>query len=316
MRVVFFGTPNPAAQILASLIEEKGVEIVGVVTQPDRPRGRGQKLAFSPVKELALKNGFPLEQPEKVKDNQLFKGILASLQPDICVVVAYGKILPKEVLAIPKHGFINLHASLLPKYRGAAPVQWALIKGEKESGLTIFRLAEQLDAGPILAQAAVPIASEDDAETLMVKVFEIGQQLLLPLLPKIIAGQAKAIPQDDAAATFAPTLTKESGAIDWRKSALEISNMVRGMVSWPVAHTIFRGRRLKLFRVQPVDLPEIDPQAAPGTIVAIVKGEGVVVATGLGHLLIKEIQLAGGKRLSCASFLAGHDVEIGETLPN
>ncbi|MFH1390672.1 MAG: methionyl-tRNA formyltransferase [Candidatus Margulisiibacteriota bacterium] len=165
MRVVFFGTPGPAAEVLALLLKQKEIEIVGVVTQPDRPKGRGQQLSFSPVKELALKNGLPLEQPEKIRHDQVFKSILESLRPDLGVVVAYGQILPGEILDLPKNGFINLHASLLPKYRGAAPVQWALIKGEKESGTTIFRLTEQLDAGPILSQRAVPIAPEDDAET-------------------------------------------------------------------------------------------------------------------------------------------------------
>jgi len=315
VRIVFFGTPEVAADVLAALLKEKG-EVVGVVTQPDRQKGRGQKLAFSPVKEIALKNGLPLEQPEKVKNNPLFKSILGSLRPDIGIVVAYGQIIPKEILDLPKHGFINLHASLLPKYRGAAPVQWALIKGEKESGMTIFRLAEQLDAGPVLAQLAVPISPEDDAETLLKKVFGVGQDLLLSLLPKIAAGEAPLIPQNDAEATFAPTLNKESGAVDWRKSALEIANLTRGMVPWPVAHTIFRGRQLRLFKVKPVDLPGLTPSSLPGEIVAIIKEEGIVVATGIGHLLIVELQLDGGKRMSCKSFLSGHDVKIGETLPN
>ncbi|MBU1866872.1 MAG: methionyl-tRNA formyltransferase, partial [Candidatus Margulisbacteria bacterium] len=222
---MFFGTPGPAAEVLALLLKQKEIEIVGVVTQPDRPKGRGQQLSFSPVKELALKNGLPLEQPEKIRHDQVFKSILESLRPDLGVVVAYGQILPGEILDLPKNGFINLHASLLPKYRGAAPVQWALIKGEKESGMTIFRLTEQLDAGPILSQRAVPIAPEDDAETLLKKVFEVGQRLLLELLPKIAAGKAVLTPQIETECSFAPTLSKESGAIDWRKTAAEIANL-------------------------------------------------------------------------------------------
>ncbi|MFA5034352.1 MAG: methionyl-tRNA formyltransferase [Candidatus Margulisiibacteriota bacterium] len=315
MKLVYFGTPDPAADVLAALLKAGFVPEL-VVTQPDRPKGRGQKIAFSPVKEVALGHNLPLAQPERVKNNPVFKKLLESINPDLCVVVAYGQILPAEILAIPRFGFINLHASLLPKYRGAAPVQWALINGERESGLSIIRLTEQLDAGPILARRAVPITAEDNAETYLRKAFIAGQELLLNLLPKLESGEIEPIEQNESEVTYAPTLKKESGAIDWRKTAIEIANLVRGTLPWPVAHTIYRGRQLKLFNVQAINLPEIAPHRTVGEIVAILKGEGVVIATGLGHLLIKEIQLDGGKRMSCASFLAGHDVEIGETLPN
>ncbi|MFA6170217.1 MAG: methionyl-tRNA formyltransferase [Candidatus Margulisiibacteriota bacterium] len=315
MKLVYFGTPEPAADVLAGLLKA-GLTPALVVTQPDRPKGRGQIVGHSPVKEIALDHNLPLEQPERVRNNPVFKALLESIKPDLCIVVAYGQILPADILAIPRLGFINLHASLLPKYRGAAPVQWALINGEKESGVTVIRLTEELDAGPILARQAVLITPEDNAETYLRKAFVAGQELLLNLLPKLEAGEVRSIEQNEAEVTYAPTLKKESGAIDWRKSAVEIANLVRGTLPWPVAHTIYRGRQLKLFNVQTVDLPEIAPHRTVGEIVAIIKGEGLVIATGLGHLLIKEVQLDGGKRMSCASFLAGHDVEIGETLPN
>ena len=218
MKIAFFGTPAAAAEILNKLIAAKQ-EIVLVVTQPDRPKGRGQKVAFPPVKEVALQHALPLEQPEEVKKNPVFKSLLGSIKPDIAVVAAYGKILPQEILDIPKYGFINIHASLLPKYRGAAPIQWALLKGEKETGVTIFKLIDLLDAGPVILQKKVKIDPEDDAETLARKIFTAGGEAVLKALRQIKEGKAKFIPQNEAAVTYAASLKKESGEIDWKKNA-------------------------------------------------------------------------------------------------
>ncbi len=315
MRIVFFGTPEPAAEVLKTLLEAKR-EVVAVVTQPDRPRGRGQKVSFSPVKEVALKAGLPVEQPVSVKNNEEFKSLLASLKPDLCVVVAYGKILPQEILDIPKNGFINIHASLLPKYRGAAPVQWALLNGEKETGVTIFKLVPALDAGPVLAQKTVAISDDDNYETLLRKLFSAACPLLMTVLREIETGKAKYTEQNEAAVTYAATLTKESGEIDWRKPAGEINDRIRALVSWPTAHTFFRGKRLKIFgaRVVPLDLEA--PEKQPGEITRIVKNEGILVATGRGNLLLLELQLEGKKRLKAYDLVIGHDVKPGETLPS
>lgn len=315
MKMVFFGTPGPAAGVLEILIKAKH-QILCVVTQPDRPRGRGQRVTFSPVKEMALKNALPIEQPEEVKNNPVFESLLKSLKPDIAVVVAYGKILPKDILDIPEHGFINVHASLLPKYRGAAPIQWALLKGEKETGVTIFKLTELLDAGPIVLQKKVKIGEEDDAEIVSEKLFAEGAALLLKALRQIENGNAKYKLQKEADVTFAPSLTKESGEIDWKKSALEIHNRIRALLPWPAAHTFFRGKRLKILKARPFVMDLAAGPKVPGTIIHILKTEGFIVATGAGDILILEVQLEAGKKMKARDFVIGHDVKAGETLPN
>jgi len=315
MRIVFFGTPEPAAAVLRSLVEAKR-EIVAVVTQPDRPQGRGRKVAFSPVKAAALEAGLPLEQPAAVKNNPDFKARLSSLKPDLCVVAAYGKILPQEILDVPEHGFINLHASLLPKYRGAAPIQWALLNGEKETGVSIFKLVAALDAGPVLARQPVAIEARDNAATLTEKIFAAACPLLAEVLREIETGKARYAPQDETAASFAPTLTKEAGEIDWRRPAEAINDRIRALVAWPTAHTFFHGRRLKIFssRLAPLDIATGEKQ--PGAIIELVKNEGILVATGRGNLLLLELQLEGKKRMKAYDFVIGHDVKTGETLPS
>lgn len=314
MKIIFMGTPPQAATILESLIKA-GHQVLAVVTQPDRPKGRGQKISFSPVKEIALKHALPLEQPEKLKVAS-FVSLLKSLKPDIIIVVAYGKILPKEIIDIPQYGCINVHASLLPKYRGAAPIQWALLNGEKETGITIMKIDELLDTGEILLQQKIKISEDDNSITLSQKLFAAGGTLLDEALAEIEAGQAKYLKQNDALATNAPAIAKESGELDWRKSALEIHNRVRAMVPWPVAHTFYKEKLLKIWqsKIHVVDLET--KFKLPGTIVQIVKNEGFIVATGQGHILISEVQLAGKKRLPAYNFVLGHDVNIGETLPN
>lgn len=313
MRIIFLGTPEPAAKILEALVEAKH-KILCVVTQPDRPRGRGQKVTFSPVKEVALKHALPLEQPEFVKNNPVFTSLLESLKPDIGVVVAYGKILPKEILDIPKFGFVNVHASLLPKYRGAAPIQWALLRGEKETGVTVFKLMELLDAGPIVVQEKIEIKEGDNAETLSHKLFEEGSRLLLKVLDEIGKGKAQYLPQREAEATFAPSITRESGEIDWRKSAEEIHNRIRALVSWPGAHTFYREKRLKILRSKIHIVDFAVKLKAPGTIVQIVKDEGFIVATGSGHLLIAEVQPEAGKKMKAYDFVIGYSVKVGEII--
>ncbi len=315
MKIVFFGTPEPAAEVLQTLLEAKK-EVVAVVTQPDRPRGRGQKVSFPPVKEVALKAGLPVEQPASVRNNAEFKTFLSALKPDLCVVVAYGKILPQDILDIPKYGFINIHAALLPKYRGAAPIQWALLNGEKETGITIFKLVEALDAGPVLAHKTVAIAEDDDYETLSRKLFSAACPLLLTAVRAIETGKAEYAEQNEAGVTYAATLTKESGEIDWRKPAAEINDRVRALVSWPTAHTYFHGKRLKIYRVRPVPLDLDTQKKQPGEIVDIIKNEGILVATGRGDLLLLELQLEGKKRMKAYDLVIGHDVKPGETLPS
>jgi methionyl-tRNA formyltransferase len=312
MRIAFLGTPEPAALVMDALVAA-GQKIACVVTQPDRPAGRGQKVEFSPVKQAALKYSFPLEQPEQVRGNLDLASRLRSLAIDLGVVVAYGKILPKEVLDIPKHGFINLHASLLPKYRGAAPIQWALLSGEKESGITVFQLVEALDAGPVLAQERIYISDEDDAVSLSKKLFAAAPDLLLRTIDKISKGSAAAVMQNESDVSFAPSLSKESGAIDWKKGAEEIGNRIRALVIWPAAHTFIKEKRLKIFKASPV--PEMVHES-PGQIAAVIRDEGFVVSTGQGGLLVREVQIEGGRRMGAYAFAIGHDVKAGETLPN
>ncbi|MBN2058071.1 MAG: methionyl-tRNA formyltransferase [Candidatus Saganbacteria bacterium] len=315
MKLIFMGTPQPAAELLEQLTMTEH-ELLLVVTQPDRPKGRGRQLSAAPVKQMALDHGLSLKQPEKVRGNGLFTSQIKDLQPDVIVVVAYGQILPAELIEVPKYGCINVHASLLPKYRGAAPIQWALLNGEKETGLTIMKINERLDAGEIILQQRVGISETDDAISLSKKLFDKAPELLLKALQQIETGQAKYLQQAEGRATNAPSISKESGEIDWRKSAQQIHDRIRALVPWPVAHTFFREKRLKIWR-SAVHVADLETRfKEPGTVVALVKGEGFIVATGQGHLLIREVQLADKKRMPAHVFVHGHDVRIGETLPN
>lgn len=315
MKIVFMGTPEPAVTILQELISAKH-EILCVVTQPDRPKGRGQKITCPPVKELALNHSLPIEQPEKVKRNPVFTSLIKSLEPDIVVVVAYGKILPKEILDIPRYGCLNIHASLLPKYRGAAPIQWALLNGEKETGVTIMKLDERLDTGDIILQEKVIVDQEDNALSLSKKLFTKAGQLLLAALEQIKSNKVKFIKQNDKKATFAPLITKGSGEIDWKKSADEIHNRIRAMVPWPGAQTIFRKKLLKILQAKIHGCEKTNKTQLPGTIVEIVKGVGFVVAAGGGNIMISDVQPEGKRRMSAYDFVIGYDVKIGEIFPN
>ncbi|MBI5399716.1 methionyl-tRNA formyltransferase [Candidatus Saganbacteria bacterium] len=315
MKLIFFGTPQPAADMLGVLIKA-GHKILGVVTQPDRPQGRGRQIDFSPVKQLALEHKLSFEQPERIKNNQEFFDWLKALQPEVIVVVAYGNILPTELLDIPKYGCLNLHASLLPKYRGAAPIQYALLKGEKETGMTVMKMNQGLDTGDILLQQKVKIDEDDNSITLSSKLFEAGGLLLLAALEKITDGIATYQPQDEQQATYAPTIEKENGLIDWHKSATAINNQIRAFNPWPAAYTTYKNQPLKIFCAKVLSFNLSGQHYPAGTVVTVMKDEGIVVTTGEGQLLLCEVQQAGSKRLSAYAFALGHDVKCGEVLPS
>ncbi len=308
MRLIFMGTPKHAAVCLEALIAAEE-QIILAVTQPDRPKGRHLHTTPSPVKELAQKYKIPVETPEKAKD-AVFIDRIRSLTPDLIVVVAYGKILPKELIDIPKFGAINVHASLLPKYRGAAPVQWAILKGEAETGVTVMQISETLDTGDIIMQDKLLIDPKDTAESLLDKLFDRGAQTLLLAVDQIKKGTAGKTPQREADATFAPALAKESGEIDWKKPAVQINNRVRALIPWPVAHTFYKGKMLKLWSAKPVSLPG---KFQPGEIVDV--KDDLIVACGVGSLLVREVQLEGGKKMSAHDFVRGHRLSIGDSFP-
>jgi len=304
-RIVFFGTPSFAIPTLRCLLEGPD-EVVGVVTQPDREKGRGRKMIISPIKELALQHGLTLLQPEKVKE-EAFQEAVRGLQPDLFVVVAYGQILPKSVLNIPKYGAVNVHASLLPRYRGAAPIAWAILKGEKVTGVTTMVMDEGMDTGDILLQTEVPIGDEETCENLHDRLASLGAQLLLKTLEKMEAGNIRPIPQDHSKATYAPPLKKEDGHIDWRKGAAEIDRHVRAFHPWPGAFTTWGDRLLKIHRGE---RRERTPAGKPGEVVWV-GSDFIEVEAGKDSYLIKEVQLEGRKKMTIREFLSGHSISVG-----
>ncbi|MBO8162330.1 MAG: methionyl-tRNA formyltransferase [Brevibacillus sp.] len=294
------GTPDFAATSLSALLDA-GHRVVGVVTQPDRPVGRKQVLRPSPVKELALRHGLPVLQPEKIKERAALDEVLAC-EPDLIVTAAYGQILPRELLEAPRLGAINVHASLLPKYRGGAPIHRAIIEGAGESGVTIMYMVEELDAGDMLSKVTVPIEERDTVGTLHDKLAAAGAALLVETIPRLAAGKITPVPQDHAAATFAPTIKREDERIDWDRPARAVYNQVRGLNPWPVAFTRFDG---KIWKVWWVEMVSATGRAGePGTIVRR-EPDGVVVACGEGSVKLVEIQPEGKKRMSMRDFLAG-----------
>lgn len=299
--VVFFGTPEFAVPTLNALIKNKE-EILLVVTQTDKPKGRGQKIQPSLVKKLALSYGLPLAQPEKLREES-FLSKLRALNPEFIVVVAYGKILPKEILQIPKYGCINLHASLLPKYRGAAPIQWAIIKGEKITGVTTMLIDEGLDTGPIFLQRQLEILEEDDALTVSRKLAEMGAELVVETLIKIRRGEIQPKPQVGQP-SYAPLLKKEDGKINWNVSAKEIFNLIRGTYPWPCAYCFLKGERIKIIKAQP-----LDGIAKPGLIVKA-KDE-LLVGTAEGLLKILLIQPEAKRVMTAKEFLLGRKINEG-----
>jgi methionyl-tRNA formyltransferase len=305
MRLVFMGTPDFAAASLDALLRS-GDSIVGIVTQPDRPKGRGQILTPSPVKLLAQREQIPLLQPVKMKDPE-FLHALAGWKPDLITVAAFGRILPSVILSLPPSGCINVHGSLLPKYRGAGPIQWAIINGETETGITTMMMDEGMDTGTMLLQESIPIASDDTAGTLSPRLAELGGRLLVETIARLKAGTIVPQPQDSSQATLAPLLKKEDGVIDWTLPASTLANRVRGLSPWPGAYTTAEGDRWTIWRASALSGPVAKP---PGVVVAVTH-EAIQVATGNGVLAVMELQLANSRRMATSQYLAGHHIAIG-----
>lgn len=300
MAIIFFGTPQFAVPSLQALIDEKE-EISLVVTQPDRPKGRGHIISPPPVKELALVHNIPVIQPTKIRDENLFK-TLKSYNPEFIVVVAYGRILPDEILCIPKYYCVNVHASLLPKYRGAAPIQWALINGEKKTGVTTMVVTRELDSGDILLQAELEIDDDDNSETLFNKLSLLGAETLIKTLKGIRENTIKPIPQHGVA-TYAPPLKKEDGRIDWHKSSEELFNFIRGMYPWPSAYCFFGNDRIKIIKAR-----ALKGDGYPGRVEKASQGI-LIVGTGNGLLQIEVLQPDGKPPMSSSAFLAGRKIK-------
>jgi len=310
MNLIFCGTPQFAVPTLEKLVEEE-FPIQLVITNPDEPRGRGHKVQPSPVKEAAVKHGLAVYQPAKVKTDET-REYLSQYHPDAMVIVAYGHIVPQWMIDLPPLGCINLHASILPKYRGAAPIAWAIIRGEKETGITTMKIDAGMDTGDMLLERREPIRDDDTTETLGARLSALGADLMIETLRGLEHGEITPRPQDHDLATLAPRLKKEDGLIDWSLTAEEIERRVRGLAPWPGAYTPFRGKRLHVWRAEVVAAAE-SPNAAPGTLT--VEGRRLAAACGEGtQLLLHEVQLEGRKRISAREFMNGAHVESGETL--
>lgn len=304
------GTPDFAVPSLETLMENKE-QVIGVVTQPDRPKGRGQKLTSSPVKEKALAYGLPVYQPENINTSE-FGEFLRELAPDLIVVVAFGQLLLTEILTLPKLGCINVHASLLPKYRGAAPIHRAIIDGEQETGITIMYMAEKLDAGDMLLQERVKIEQEDNLGSLHDKLARLGGNLLQKTVEGFRKRDLSRMPQNHSQATYAAKIEKKDVEIDWSKSALQIHNLVRGTNPWPGAYTYFE---TKLWKIWQVDIKEMEGKTGlPGKIISTMDGKSILVATGEGNLALEEIQPENSKRMRVVDYLKGHRLETNTVL--
>lgn len=303
------GTPRFAVPSLEA-VADMGEELIGVVTQPDRPKGRGELIASSPVKDWAVAKSIPVYQPVKVRDPEFLKQ-LHGLSPDLIVVVAFGQILPEALLEIPRNGCVNVHASLLPKYRGAAPINWAIIRGERETGITTMLMDEGMDTGPILLQERMPIEPNDTAESLAERLQVVGARLLARTIGELKAGRLEPKPQDSSQATMAPLLKKEDGLIRWDQPAEAIVNRVRGLIPWPGAYTFCGPQRWQLWKVSAVDSPF--RRATPGEILEIQK-DGVLVATADRTIRIEELQPENKRRMKIREYLAGHDLKAGTIL--
>lgn len=303
MRVIFFGTSEFAVPSLEGLAVRHPV--VMCVTQPGRPQGRGLMRESSPVKRAAIQLGLPLSQPQRLE-----AGAFTALHPDVGVVIAYGKLIARELLTLPAQGMVGVHPSLLPKYRGAAPIAHALLNGETRTGVTIFQLNEALDAGPILSQHVVEIAPEEDAEALGHRLARVGAEQLVETVDALAAGRAVPRPQHDATASFAPKLTKAQGRIDWHQPAAAIARLVRATMPWPGASTEWQGKALKIWKALALDAVQHTEHGRPGTVVHV-DADGIRVAAADGVVVIHELQLAGRRRMRASEFLAGHPVREG-----
>lgn len=306
LRIVFFGTPAFALTSLEALLQSPHT-VVGVVTQPDRPRGRGYRTSDSPVKARAVQAGLPVLQPTRLRD-EFFADQLRALRADLGVVAAYGRILPESTLAVPPMGMINVHASLLPHYRGAAPVHRAVIAGEPETGVTIMRVVKALDAGPMLSAGRRPIGPDETSDELERALADLGAPLLLASIEGLAAGTVVETPQDETRATYAPPLRKEEGLIDWTLPAPAIHNLVRGLHPWPLAFSFLQGRRVIIRRSSPT----LEPACAPAGTVLAADRHGLSVATGAGCLRVVELQLEGKRPMKARDFLAGHRLVAGD----
>lgn len=304
MKVVFMGTPEFAVPRLQALIDHH--QVAAVVTQPDRQRGRGKKVQFSPVKEKAAEYKIPVLQPEKARDEEFIQE-LETIAPDVIVVVAYGQILPERILNLPKYGCINVHGSLLPKYRGAAPIQWAVLNGEEKTGITTMYMEKGLDTGDMIDKAEVVLDPKETAGSLHDKLMNLGADLLLETLDKLEKGTIVRTKQDDSQSCYAKMLSKEMGRMDFSRSAKELEQWIRGMNPWPSAYTTMNGKTLKIWDA---DVVSYEGSEEPGTVVKVTK-DTIIVAAGEGALALKEIQLAGKKRMPVQAFLLGSSVETG-----
>ena len=321
MNIVFMGTPDFAVGALEAIIEA-GHRVVAVVTQPDKPKGRGKEIQMTPVKECAVAHGIPVFQPVRVKDAEAVD-TLRGYDADVFVVAAFGQILSEEILTMPKYGCVNIHASLLPKYRGSAPIQWAIINGESVSGVTIMQMDCGIDTGDMLMKAEVTIEPRETGDSLHDKLAEAGAKLIVEALPKIESGDVTPVKQNDGEACYAKMLQKSMGKIDWQKSAPELDRLIRGLISWPGASTVYRGKTLKIWEEKVAAQEELQGKdaaahtgvkdAEPGTVVLVEK-DAFYVRTGNGCLKILEVQPEGKKRMAVKDFLLGYQVKEGEML--
>jgi methionyl-tRNA formyltransferase len=324
LRIIFMGTPELAGESLRALMRSPGFEIIAVVTQPDQPKGRGLKLQPTPVKTIALEKNIPVLQPVRARDDQFIQQ-LRELQPDLIAVAAYGQILPKTILDLPRFGCLNVHTSLLPKYRGAAPIQWAILNGDAESGITIMKMDVGMDTGAIVSQEKTPIRPEDNAQTLHDRLAQLGAELLVKTIPDFVSGKIQSQPQPVEGVSHAPKIKKQDGRIDWNQPARVVWNWVRGLVPWPGAFTLLPTRKLadekelvvgttgtpNLLKIWEAEV--IEGAGSPGEILQADK-HGVVIGCGTGALRVLVLQREGGRRLNAPEFLAGHPLRVGEKL--
>ncbi len=306
LKVIFMGTPEFAVPTLKLLIEKHNV--VGVVTQPDRPKGRGKKMLAPPVKEIALENNIPVFQPEKIRDEE-FISKLEDLGAEVFVIVAYGQLLPEKILNMPKYGCINVHGSLLPKYRGAAPIQWALIDGEKITGVTIMYMEKGLDKGDMIVKKEIPIDEGETYGSLHDKMAPVGASALIEALTLIEKGVAEPEKQDDSLSCYAKKIEKGFGKIDWNKNSDEILNFIRGLNPTPCAYTLLNGEVLKIWNAEKIPEGAESPEKA-GTVIKVFPKKGFAVKTNDLALIITEVQAKGGKKMNCSDYLRGHSIEI------
>ncbi|MDD6050659.1 MAG: methionyl-tRNA formyltransferase [Clostridiales bacterium] len=306
MRIVFMGTPEFAVPSLRALCEG-GYEVVGVFTQPDRPKGRGNKVVASPVKQYAVEKGIQVFQPQRIRKDGVED--LKALAPDLCVTAAFGQILSQEILDIPRIGTVNVHASLLPRHRGSAPINWAILQGDTTVGVTTMMTDRGIDTGDMLLKAQTPYIPGETAGELTLRLAELGASLLIDTLRQLEAGTLTRIPQDEAQMTYDPMLTKEMGIVDWTQRAVDIVNRIHGLNPWPGCSTAIDGGRLKLLRAE-----RTDGAGRPGEIITADARQGLVIAAGEGAVCVKELQAPGGKPMSSKDYLRGHPMQVGTVL--